>query len=123
MILQQRLQVLQPELREQELVDPRSELTEGPVRWREQGAAGMISRVELIEQISLNECQLQRAELSWEEIDHSNSTKWWEERRVDPMDHTIRAEDIDRHDFAVEVHSQAFEADAEGQTLRLWLRA
>ncbi len=122
-ILEQRLQVLEAVLGEQEGIDLGSELLKGVVAWCEECTSGVVSGVQLIEETGLQKAELECAEVLWHEVDGLDGGWWWEERRVETVDHTVGAEDVDGDDAGVEVDGQTSEADSRGEALGKRLRA
>jgi len=82
----------------------------------------VLGSVERLEETSLAKTELQSAELAWEEVDDGDDVWWWDNDAVNTVNHTVGREDVDGNDAAVEVDSQAAQADLEGNTLRLGLR-
>lgn len=120
-VLQQRTEVLEAVLREEEGVDLRAQLLEGEVGWREESAAGVVGAVDLVKQTGLGQTKLEGAELAREEVHNLDNLRRRDNDAVDTVDYTIGTKDVDGDDAAVEVDSQAVQADLKGHALRLRL--
>jgi hypothetical protein len=92
MVLQQRLQVLLPVFREKESIDLRAKFPEGPVGGSEECSARVVGLGDFFEETSLHKRELERTELSREELDDFEDFGRWEEKGVDAVDYTVGSE-------------------------------
>jgi len=120
-VLKESLEVLAAVLGEEEGVDAWAELEEGKVVWCEKGAAWVVGGVELLKETSLAETELKGGELGWEEVDDLDNVWWWDQEGVNTVNDTVRTENVDSNNAAVEVQGKAPEGDLDGKSLWLWL--
>ena len=84
-----------------------------------------ISFVELLEQAGLMERKLKSAELPRQKFNDGSNLWRRDENRVNTVDNTVSAKDVDGYELAVEVDGGASQSDANSQALLvtklLWL--
>lgn len=120
-VLKKSLEVLLTVLAEEESVDPRSELLESEVRGREESTSLVVGGVDHVEETGLAETKLKSRELAREQVDDGGNVGRRQDDRVDAVDDTVGAKDVDGDDSSVEVDRQPIQSDMERETLRLRL--
>ena len=91
-VLQQRFEVLLAVGGEEESVDLRAQLAEGPVRGREERAAGVRAVGDGFCKAGFREAEFQGGECAGEERDDGCGGWGWEEEGVDAVDYAVGAE-------------------------------
>jgi hypothetical protein len=92
MVLQQRLQVLLPVFREKESIDLRAKFFEGPVGGSEECSARVVGLGDGFAETSLHKRELERTELTREELDDFEGFRRWEEEGVYAVDYAVGSE-------------------------------
>jgi len=86
---------------------------------------GVIGVVDLLEHAGLMERKLESAKLPREKFNNRSNLGRRNENRVNTVDNTVSAKDVDGYELAVEVDGRAPQSDANSQTLLvtklLWL--
>lgn len=78
-------------LAEKESIDLRAEFLKCEVGRGEEGSAFVVRLGNGVEETGLGQPELQGAEFCWEELDDLEGGWWWEQKRVDAVNHTISA--------------------------------
>lgn len=76
-----------------------------------------IGVIQFLEETSLAETELERAELAGKEVDDGGDIGGWDEDAVDAVDDAVGGEDVDGDEARVEVYGWAFEGHADGEAL------
>jgi hypothetical protein len=77
----------------------------------------VVGVVQFVEQTSLAETELERAELARQEVDDSGNIGRWDEDAINAVDHAVGGKDVDGDKARVEVDRWALECDADGEAL------
>ena len=92
MVFEQSLEVLGPELAEQEPVDPGTEFLEGTIGWREDGPTGVSGFVDGVEEAGLDEAEGQGAEVLREQGELGEGCGRGYQKGVEAVDNAVGGE-------------------------------
>lgn len=118
-ILEESLEVLLAVLAEQEGIDAWAKLLESEVGRSEECTALMwvIGAVDFVPKSSLAESKFKGAELTGKQIDDGSDVGWRDKDGVDPVNNTVRTEDVDGYQSGIEVDGRSLKSYTDGKTL------